>query len=100
MRFLLPLVMLAACVVAGTGADDTVLMGAVPGLLAKGGAEGVVAVAVPGVGAVAIKIDDGGMRARTPVLLDELRRLGVEVPMMTELVLGGGEPVGEVRPVR
>jgi L-asparaginase II len=86
--------------VAGTGADDTVLMRAVPGLLAKGGAEGVVAVAVPGAGAVAIKIEDGGMRARTPVLLDELRRLGVPVPAIEELVLGGGEPVGEVRAVR
>ncbi|XVU25018.1 asparaginase [Actinoplanes sp. CA-054009] len=86
--------------VAGTGADDTVLMGAVPGLLAKGGAEGVVAVALPSVGAIAIKIDDGGMRARTPVLLDELRRLGVTVPVLEELVLGGGEPVGVVRAVR
>jgi L-asparaginase II len=86
--------------VAGTGADDTVLMGAVPGLLAKGGAEGVVAVAVPGRGAVAIKVEDGAMRARTPVLLDELRRLGVEVPALPEIVFGGGEPVGEVRPVR
>jgi L-asparaginase II len=86
--------------VAGTGADDTVLMSTVPGLLAKGGAEGVLAVAVPGRAGIAIKIDDGAMRARTPVLLDELRRLGVEVPMLTELVLGGGEPVGEVRAVR
>ncbi|MBM2617338.1 asparaginase [Actinoplanes sp. LDG1-06] len=86
--------------VAGTGADDTVLMAGVPGLLAKGGAEGVVAVAVPHVGAVALKIDDGGMRARTPVLLDELRKLGVSVPLIEELVLGGGEPVGQVRPVR
>jgi L-asparaginase II len=86
--------------VAGTGADDTVLMGAVPGLLAKGGAEGVVAVAVPGVGAVAVKIEDGAQRARTPVLLDELRRLGVAVPLLEELILGGGEPVGEVRAVR
>jgi L-asparaginase II len=83
--------------VAGTGADDTVLMRAVPGLLAKGGAEGVVVVAVPGVGAVAIKIEDGAMRARTPVLLSALRRLGVTVPTMREPVLGGGEPVGEVR---
>jgi L-asparaginase II len=86
--------------VAGTDADDTVLMEAVPGLLAKGGAEGVVAVAVPGVGAIALKIEDGAMRARTPVLLDELRRLGVDVPVIEELVLGGGEPVGEVRAVR
>ncbi|MDY7085717.1 MAG: asparaginase [Actinomycetota bacterium] len=86
--------------VAGTAADDTVLMAAVPGLLAKGGAEGVVAVAVPGAGAVAIKIDDGGMRARTPVLLDELGKLGVKAPVIEELILGGGEPVGRVRAVR
>jgi L-asparaginase II len=85
--------------VAGTGADDTVLMSAVPGLLAKGGAEGVVAVAVPDAGAIAIKIEDGAMRARTPVLLSALRRLGVAVPEMTEDVLGGGQPVGEVRSV-
>lgn len=83
--------------VSGTDGDDTVLMGAVPGLLAKGGAEGVVAVAVPGVGAVAIKIEDGAMRARTPVLLSALRRLGVPAPQLAELILGGGEPVGEVR---
>jgi L-asparaginase II len=83
--------------VAGTDADDTRLMQAVPGLLAKGGAEGVVAVAVPAAGAVAIKIDDGAMRARTPVLLSALRKLGVSVPALTEPVFGGGQPVGEVR---
>jgi L-asparaginase II len=86
--------------VAGAGADDTVLMSAVPGLLVKGGAEGVVAAAMPGVGAVAIKIEDGGQRARTPVLLDELCRLGVDVPVLEELILGGGKPVGVVRAVR
>jgi L-asparaginase II len=86
--------------VAGTGVSDTVLMAAVPGLLIKGGAEGVVAAAMAGRGAVALKISDGGQRARTPVLLDELRRLGVEVPVLEELVLGGGGPVGVVRPVR
>jgi L-asparaginase II len=85
--------------VAGTGADDTLLMRAVPGLLAKGGAEGVVAVAVPGVGAVALKISDGAMRPRTPVLLSALGKLGVPAPRLKELVLGGGEPVGEVRSV-
>lgn len=87
--------------VAGTGADDTLLMRGVPGLLAKGGAEGVQAVAVPGVGAVALKIADGGLRARMPVLVSALRRLGVEAPVLRELatvpVLGGGAVVGEVR---
>jgi L-asparaginase II len=86
--------------VAGTAVDDTVLMESVPGLLVKGGAEGVVAAAVPGVGAVAIKIEDGAQRARTPVLIDELRGLGVDVPVIEHPVLGGGEPVGVVRAVR
>jgi L-asparaginase II len=86
--------------VAGTGADDTVLMGAVPGLLVKSGAEGVVAAALPGAGAIAIKIDDGAARARTPVLLDALRALGVEPPALKVAITGGDEEVGEVRAVR
>ncbi|BCB80187.1 asparaginase [Phytohabitans flavus] len=88
-------------VVAGTGAEDTQIMQAMPGLLAKGGAEGVMAVAIPDVGAVALKIEDGGMRPRMPVLLSALRRLGVEAPAhLAEVpVLGGGEPVGVVRAV-
>jgi len=83
--------------VAGTGADDTVLMTGVPGLLSKVGAEGVQAVAVPGVGALAFKIEDGAMRARTPVLASALRRLGIESPLPGVDVLGGGAPVGEIR---
>ena len=87
--------------VAGTGEDDTRLMREVPGLLAKGGAEGVLAVAVEGVGAVAIKVADGAMRARMPVAVSALRRLGVSAPVPDELatvpVLGGGLRVGEVR---
>ncbi|MFC0528322.1 asparaginase [Phytohabitans kaempferiae] len=87
-------------VVAGTGAEDTRIMRAVPGLLSKGGAEGVMAVAVPGAGAVALKIEDGSMRARMPVLVSALRRLGVDVADLAEVpILGGGEPVGEVRPI-
>jgi L-asparaginase II len=89
--------------VSGTGADDERLMQGVPGLLSKGGAEGVLAVAVPGVGAVAIKIDDGAMRARVPVLMPWLRRLGVDVSAIEDMtetaVLGGGRQVGSVRPV-
>jgi L-asparaginase II len=87
--------------VSGTGpqAYDTVLMRAVPGLLAKGGAEGVQAVAVPGVGAVAMKIDDGAKRALMPVLSWALAALGLDVPTPAEPVLGGGDPVGVVRSV-
>jgi L-asparaginase II len=88
-------------VVAGTGAEDTLVMRAVPGLLSKGGAEGVMAVAIPDVGAVALKIDDGAMRPRLPVLASALRRLGVELPaeLAEVAILGGGEPVGVVRTI-
>jgi L-asparaginase II len=89
--------------VSGTLGEDTRLMRAVPGLVSKGGAEGVQAVAVAGVGAVAIKIDDGAMRARMPVLVSALRRLGVTGELLDEWaefpVLGGGRPVGAVRSV-
>ncbi|MEU7802006.1 asparaginase [Micromonospora arborensis] len=90
-------------IVGGTQADDTRLMRGVPDLLAKVGAEGVIAVALPGVGAVALKIDDGADRARMPVLVSALRRLGVDAPVLTEYaevpLFGGGVPVGGVRPL-
>ncbi|MEV4119217.1 asparaginase [Micromonospora sp. NPDC049645] len=90
-------------IVGGTRADDSRLMRGVPGLLAKVGAEGVIAVALPGVGAVALKIDDGADRARMPVLVSALRRLGVDAPVLTEYeelpLFGGGVPVGAVRPL-
>jgi L-asparaginase II len=87
----------------GTGADDARLMRAVPGLLAKGGAEGVLAVAVPDVGAVAIKVDDGAARATLPVLVAALGRLGLSSPALDEAadvaVLGGGDRGGTVRAI-
>ena len=88
-------------VVGGTGRDVTALMAGLPGLLAKDGAEGVYAAALAGGSAVALKIDDGGDRARCPVLVAALRRLGADAPAFHELaetpVLGGGRPVGAVR---
>ncbi len=90
-------------IVGGTQADDTRLMRGVPGLLAKVGAEGVIATALPGVGAVALKIDDGAGRARMPVLVSALRRLAVDAPVLEEFaevpLFGGGLPVGAVSPV-
>jgi len=87
--------------VGGTGRDVTRLMQAVPGALAKDGAEGVYAVAVPDVGAVAVKIEDGSQRARLPVLVAGLRALGLPAAGLDDLagapVLGGGEVVGAVR---
>lgn len=85
--------------VAGTGREDTGLMGGVPGLLMKGGAEGVHAFALSDGRAVALKVDDGAQRARVPLLLAALAHLGVDVTGLAspEPVLGGGVPVGELR---
>jgi L-asparaginase II len=87
--------------VAGTGREDTDLMRAVPGLLVKGGADGVHVAALPGRGAVALKLDDGGDRGRTPALSAALRRLGVPAhvlaPWLLTPVSGGDGVVGEVR---
>lgn len=87
--------------VGGTDRDVTTLMTAISGFLVKDGAEGVAAAAtLDGVG-IALKIDDGAGRARTPVLLAALQALGHDVSAVAQLattpVLGHGVPVGEVR---
>ena len=88
--------------VAGTGREDTELMQAVPGLLVKGGADGVHVAALPGRGAVALKLDDGGERGRAPALAAGLQRLGVAAEDLSRWLLapvsGGDGVVGEVRP--
>jgi L-asparaginase II len=63
--------------VGGHGRADTRLMRAVPGLVAKAGAEGVLVAATPGGCACAVKIADGSARAAMPVLLAALGTLGV-----------------------
>jgi L-asparaginase II len=87
--------------VAGTGREDTDLMRAVEGLLVKNGADGVHLAALPGRGAVALKLDDGGDRGRTPALCAGLRHLGVPAellaPWSVTPVRGGNGVVGEVR---
>ena len=88
--------------VAGTGHEDTALMRAIPGLLAKYGADGVHVAALPGRGAVALKLDDGGDRGRPPALAAGLSRLGVSTdllaPWLQIPVSGGDGVVGSVRP--
>ena len=88
----------------GTTRDERRLMDAVPGLLLKGGAEGVDAFALAdgqGVRAGAVKIDDGAHRARTPVTVAALRLLGAVVPdeLATVPVIGGNAEVGVIRAV-
>ncbi|GAB1333966.1 asparaginase [Streptomyces sp. E-15] len=88
----------------GTGRDVAALMRAVPGLLAKDGYEGVEVAALPDGRAIAVKIADGANRARIPVAAAALARAGVDPSLLTgfagEPLLGGGHPVGCVRPVR
>ncbi|WP_328744717.1 asparaginase [Streptomyces sp. NBC_00285] len=88
----------------GAGRDVAALMRAVPGLLAKDGFEGVQVAALPDGRAVAVKIADGANRARVPVAAAALAWAGVDPALLTEFagepLLGGGEPVGAVRPVR
>jgi len=86
--------------VAGTGRDATRFMQAVPGLVAKDGADGVYAAGLPDGGAVALKVADGSARPRAAVLAAALRVAGVDPALVAEVgrtpVLGHGEPVGAV----
>jgi len=85
----------------GTSRDERILMDAVPGLLVKGGAEGVIAFAFTDGRSGAVKIDDGTERGRIPVTVAALRRLGADVPdeLATVPVMGGDAEVGTVRAV-
>ena len=77
--------------VGGADRDVTKLMLRVPGLMAKDGAEGVFAAALPDGRAVAVKVADGGYRAAPPVLVDALARLGVDVSEVADAG-GAGRP--------
>jgi L-asparaginase II len=87
--------------VSGSRRDELRLLRAVPGAIGKLGAEAVYAVALPDGRTVALKIDDGGDRARPVVMAEALRRLGVESAEVDEIgkhtLYGGGVPVGEIR---
>ncbi|WP_433476671.1 asparaginase [Spirillospora sp. CA-142024] len=90
----------------GTRREERQLMDAVPGLVVKCGAEGVDAFAFADGRAGAVKIDDGAMRARTPVTVAMLRTLGVDdgadEAVLDEMsiveVRGGNGVVGAIRP--
>jgi L-asparaginase II len=95
--------------VSGTTRDELRLHRAVPGLIGKAGAESCYAVALPDGRAWALKTDDGAPRVRPVLMAEALRRSGVleEDGVDAEAVratgrydlLGGGVPVGEIRPV-
>lgn len=86
----------------GSGRDVARLMRAVPGLLAKDGFEGVQAMALPDGRAIAVKIADGGDRARGPVAAAALARCGVSPAVLAEFtstpLRGGSTSVGALQP--
>ena len=91
----------------GSLRTERALMATVPGLLLKVGADGVQAFALEDGRAAAFKIEDGSARARDPITVALLRRLGVTtapgVPdsALDEIgavpVLGGSRVVGVIR---
>lgn len=89
--------------VGGTGHVNTVVMQLLPGVVAKGGAEGVLVLGTAQGHSVAVKVLDGNPRATTAIGLTALAQLGFDVsPAKEHLavpVLGGGRVVGEVRVV-
>ncbi|MFC7491135.1 MULTISPECIES: asparaginase [unclassified Knoellia] len=84
----------------GSRRDVTTFIQGTPGAIAKDGAEAVYAVGLADGRGIAIKVADGGQRARAVILAAVLRRLGVETDALEALedapVLGHGEPVGSV----
>ena len=86
--------------VGGTRRDVTALMRGVPGLIAKDGAESVYAVGLDDGRAIALKIADGGQRARPIVMVAALRRLGIDSDVFGKMahapVLGHGHLVGSI----
>ena len=95
--------------VSGTTRDELALLRAIPGAIAKAGAESCYAVAMPDGRAFALKTDDGAPRARPVVMAALLRHLGVDVETGVDTdavrrtgaapLTGGDEVVGEIRAV-
>ncbi len=88
--------------VSGTYGPHVELSRGVAGLVAKDGAEGMLAAALPDGRALAVKFADGSGRGRPPLLAAVLRYWGFDGPAIDRWAavptLGGGEPVGEIRP--
>ena len=91
--------------VGGGSCQDTALMLQAPGVVAKRGAEGVLAagVVLPRLGplGIAVKVEDGAARAAGPAVAALLAGLGVETPdaVRSAPVLGGGMPRGAIEAV-
>ncbi len=84
----------------GPGSPDTELMRALPGWMAKGGAEAVLCACSPDGLGIALKVEDGAWRALRPALAAFLEPLGVPTGELgsAPLTNSTGETVGEIRP--
>ena len=85
--------------VGGAGQPDTELMRALPGWVAKGGAEALFCAAGPDGLGLALKTQDGGYRALRPAIASFLARLGQKLdPGFARVSLRNsrGEEVGEL----
>ncbi len=82
----------------GPRGADTLLMRELEGWTAKGGAEGLFCACGPDGLGIALKVEDGSMRAMRPALAELLRRLGFETGELgvEPLQNSRGELVGEV----
>jgi L-asparaginase II len=82
----------------GPRAADTMLMRQLDGWTAKGGAEALFCASGPGGLGVALKVEDGSMRAMRPAVAELLRRLGAEPGDLGVEPLDNsrGDVVGEV----
>jgi L-asparaginase II len=95
--------------VSGTGRDERILLEAIPGAIGKAGAESCYVVALRDGRAFALKTDDGAARVRPVLMAAALRKSGVDAEPDVDgtavrrtgeaLLLGGGQPVGEIRPL-
>jgi L-asparaginase II len=83
--------------VGGEGATDTLLMQAHPGVLAKGGAEGLICASAGGMG-LALKVVDGNPRAQRPALAAFAEQLGVPMPEFAQVPVRNrhGDPAANV----
>ena len=93
--------------VSGSNRDERELLTAIPGAIGKAGAESCYALALPDGRAFALKTDDGAGRVRPVLMAAALERSGVLADPDVDAdavrrtghvpLLGGGEPVGEIR---
>jgi L-asparaginase II len=93
--------------VGGPRRDVTIWMQAIPGLMVKEGADGVMAAAHADGRAIAFKIADGSNAARQAVMIEALRAIDVDLGHVSPEtiyklevpVLGGGRQVGTLTPL-